>query len=102
MNQILLICNISIQIMAIDINRETYEVGLPVMEKAAVAHKIDFQVGSALTILEKLLTEVKKQKKTFVSLFLLFLFHWIFLLFLFFPFIFYFFCFCFNFLTPDT
>lgn len=58
MSQILLICNLSVQILAIDINRETYKVGLPVIEKARVAHKIEFREGPALTILEQLLTEV--------------------------------------------
>lgn len=68
MNQILLICDLYVQILAIDINREMYEVGLPVIEKARVAHKIDFREGPALTILEQLLTEVKK---LFWSLFML-------------------------------
>ncbi|XP_078163730.1 caffeoyl-CoA O-methyltransferase 5-like [Carex rostrata] len=45
------------KILAIDINRETYKVGLPVIEKARVAHKIEFREGPALTILEQLLTE---------------------------------------------
>ncbi|CAL9134267.1 unnamed protein product [Musa textilis] len=43
------------KMLAMDINRENYELGLPVIEKAGVAHKIDFRVGPALQpfLLEK-------------------------------------------------
>ncbi|MBO1915373.1 O-methyltransferase, partial [Microvirga sp. 3-52] len=34
-------------ILAMDINRENYELGLPCIEKAGVAHKIDFREGPA-------------------------------------------------------
>ncbi|KAJ4811052.1 Caffeoyl-CoA O-methyltransferase [Rhynchospora pubera] len=44
-------------ILAIDINREMYEIGLPVIEKAGMAGKIDFREGTALTILDQLLNE---------------------------------------------
>ncbi|CAI0447223.1 unnamed protein product [Linum tenue] len=33
------------KILAMDINRENYELGLPVIEKADVAHKIEFREG---------------------------------------------------------
>jgi len=46
------------QILALDINREYYELGLPVIEKAGVAHKIDFREGPALPLLDQLIKEV--------------------------------------------
>nr|ACU19602.1 unknown [Glycine max] len=45
------------KITAIDINRKTYEVGLPVIKKAGVEHKIDFIESPALPILDKLLED---------------------------------------------
>ncbi|KAJ1698550.1 hypothetical protein LUZ63_007062 [Rhynchospora breviuscula] len=44
-------------ILAMDINRENYELGLPVIEKAGVAHKIDFREGPALPVLDQLLED---------------------------------------------
>jgi caffeoyl-CoA O-methyltransferase len=44
-------------ILAMDINRENYELGLPVIEKAGVAHKIDFREGPALPLLDQLLED---------------------------------------------
>lgn len=41
-----------------DINRENYEIGLPVIQKAGVAHKIDFHEGPALPVLDQLLEDV--------------------------------------------
>ena len=41
-----------------DINRENFELGLPVMQKAGVAHKIDFREGPALPLLDQLLEDV--------------------------------------------
>ncbi|VFQ69221.1 unnamed protein product [Cuscuta campestris] len=38
-----------------DINRENYELGLPVIEKAGVAHKIQFKEGSALPALDQMI-----------------------------------------------
>ncbi|CAL9038841.1 unnamed protein product [Musa banksii] len=49
------------KILAMDINRENYELGLPVIEKAGVAHKIDFREGPALPVLDLLLEDEKKQ-----------------------------------------
>lgn len=46
------------QILAMDINRENYELGLPVIEKAGVAHKIDFQEGPALPVLDQMIADV--------------------------------------------
>jgi hypothetical protein len=40
------------QIVAIDVTRESYDqIGSPVIEKAGVAHKIDFRVGLALPVM---------------------------------------------------
>ncbi|XP_064935733.1 caffeoyl-CoA O-methyltransferase-like isoform X1 [Musa acuminata AAA Group] len=47
------------KILAMDINRENYELGLPVIEKAGVAHKIDFREGPALPVLDLLLEDVR-------------------------------------------
>ncbi|KAK3130359.1 hypothetical protein QOZ80_6BG0492500 [Eleusine coracana subsp. coracana] len=46
------------KIVAIDVNRESYDqIGAPVIEKAGMAHKIDFRVGLALPVLDQLLAE---------------------------------------------
>ncbi|KAG1359062.1 putative Caffeoyl-CoA O-methyltransferase [Cocos nucifera] len=47
------------QILAMDINRENYELGLPVIQKAGVAHKIDFREGPALPVLDALVEDEK-------------------------------------------
>ncbi|PIA46208.1 hypothetical protein AQUCO_01500020v1 [Aquilegia coerulea] len=47
------------KILAMDINRENYEIGLPVIEKAGVAHKIDFREGPALPVLDQMLEDGK-------------------------------------------
>ena len=44
-----------------DINRENYELGLPCIEKAGVAHKIDFREGPALPVLDDLIADVRKK-----------------------------------------
>lgn len=47
------------QIVAIDVTRESYDqIGSPVIEKAGVAHKIDFRVGLALPVLDQMVSEV--------------------------------------------
>ena len=51
--------NIIVQIMAIDVNRETYEIGLPVIKKAGVDHKINFIESEALSVLDQLLKDVR-------------------------------------------
>ncbi|XP_023876363.1 caffeoyl-CoA O-methyltransferase 1 [Quercus suber] len=43
------------KILAMDINRENYELGLPVIQKAGVAHKIDFREGPALPVLDQMI-----------------------------------------------
>ena len=43
-----------IQITAIDPDREAYELGLPIIRKAGVEHKIDFIDSHGLTILDKI------------------------------------------------
>ncbi|KAI7757055.1 hypothetical protein M8C21_021563, partial [Ambrosia artemisiifolia] len=46
------------KILALDINRENYEIGLPIIEKAGVAHKIDFREGPALPVLDKMIEDI--------------------------------------------
>ncbi|KAF2304035.1 hypothetical protein P3X46_019511 [Hevea brasiliensis] len=45
------------KITAIDVNRETYEIGLPIIRKAGVEYKIDFIESEALPVLDKLLRD---------------------------------------------
>nr|QTZ19638.1 caffeoyl coenzyme A ester O-methyltransferase 7 [Bixa orellana] len=45
------------QITAIDVNRETYEIGLPIIQNAGVEHKINFFQSEALPVLDKLLED---------------------------------------------
>ncbi|KAK9275726.1 hypothetical protein L1049_022994 [Liquidambar formosana] len=45
------------KIIAIDVNREAYEIGLPIIQKAGVEHKIDFIESQALPVLDKLLED---------------------------------------------
>ncbi|EEF48121.1 o-methyltransferase, putative [Ricinus communis] len=45
------------KITAIDVNRETYDIGLPIIRKAGVEHKIDFMESEALPVLDKLLKD---------------------------------------------
>nr|GEV29441.1 caffeoyl-CoA O-methyltransferase-like [Tanacetum cinerariifolium] len=47
------------KILALDINRENYEIGLPIIEKAGVAHKIDFREGPALPLLDQMIKDEK-------------------------------------------
>lgn len=46
------------QILAMDINKENYELGLPVIKKAGVDHKIDFREGPALPVLDEMIKDV--------------------------------------------
>lgn len=48
-----------------DINRENYELGLPVIEKAGVAHKIDFREGPALPVLDHMIEDVRTNELLF-------------------------------------
>ncbi|KAF5458910.1 hypothetical protein F2P56_022903 [Juglans regia] len=43
------------KIIAIDVNRETFEIGLPIIKKAGVADKIDFIESEAVPALDQLL-----------------------------------------------
>ncbi|XP_073156977.1 cation-dependent phenylpropanoid and flavonoid 8-O-methyltransferase 1-like [Henckelia pumila] len=45
------------KITAIDLDRNSYEIGLPVIEKAGVKHKINFIESKALPVLDKLLED---------------------------------------------
>ncbi|KAL0345143.1 UNVERIFIED_CONTAM: putative caffeoyl-CoA O-methyltransferase [Sesamum radiatum] len=45
------------KITAIDVDRSAYEIGLPVIEKAGVKHKINFIESEALPILDQLLKD---------------------------------------------
>lgn len=54
-----------------DINRENYELGLPIIQKAGVAHKIDFKEGPALPVLDQMIQDVKKKSTNLFSTFLL-------------------------------
>lgn len=51
-----------LQILAMDINRENYELGLPVIQRAGVAHKIDFKEGPALPVLDQMIESVSLSK----------------------------------------
>jgi hypothetical protein len=53
-----------------DINRENYELGLPVIQKAGLEHKIEFKEGPALPVLDQMIEDVRNilsltKKKTF-------------------------------------
>ena len=45
------------KVVAIDPDRESYEIGRPFLEKAGVAHKVDFREGKGLEKLDELLAE---------------------------------------------
>ncbi|KAK6944861.1 Class I-like SAM-dependent O-methyltransferase, partial [Dillenia turbinata] len=49
------------EIIAIDVNRETYEIGQPIIKKAGVGHKIKFFESPALAILDKLQEDPKNE-----------------------------------------
>ncbi|XP_047181945.1 caffeoyl-CoA O-methyltransferase 1-like [Vigna umbellata] len=49
------------KILALEVKREKYELGLPIIEKAGVAHKIDFREGPALPFLDELLKDENKK-----------------------------------------
>ncbi|RDX78299.1 Caffeoyl-CoA O-methyltransferase, partial [Mucuna pruriens] len=56
------------KILALDVNREHYELGLPIIQKAGVAHKVDFREGPALPLLDELLKD-ENNKGTFDFIF---------------------------------
>ncbi|KAJ9688223.1 hypothetical protein PVL29_014108 [Vitis rotundifolia] len=45
------------KIIAIDVDRKNYEIGLPIIRRAGVEHKINFIESQALPVLDKLLEE---------------------------------------------
>uniref|UniRef100_A0A453J9U8 Caffeoyl-CoA O-methyltransferase n=2 Tax=Aegilops tauschii TaxID=37682 RepID=A0A453J9U8_AEGTS len=45
------------KVVAIDVSRECYELGRPVIEAAGVAHKVDFREGDGLAVLDGMLCE---------------------------------------------
>ncbi|XP_062014864.1 probable caffeoyl-CoA O-methyltransferase At4g26220 isoform X2 [Rosa rugosa] len=49
------------KIIAIDRDRKTYEMGLPIIQKAGVEHKIDYMESLALPVLDNLLGEPKNE-----------------------------------------
>ncbi|KAK1549870.1 hypothetical protein Q3G72_009238 [Acer saccharum] len=49
------------KITAIDLNREYYDIGLPIIKKAGVEHKIDFIESKALSALDQLLKDKEKE-----------------------------------------
>ncbi|CAL5400068.1 unnamed protein product [Camellia sinensis] len=53
------------QIVAIDPNREAFEVGLPFIQKAGVEHKINFIESDAISVLNKMLSDEGKLKMEF-------------------------------------
>ncbi|XP_058765861.1 caffeoyl-CoA O-methyltransferase 2-like [Vicia villosa] len=52
------------KVLALDVSREYYELGLSIIEKAGVANKIDFREGRALPLLDELLQD-ENNKGTF-------------------------------------
>ncbi|KAM0011885.1 putative caffeoyl-CoA O-methyltransferase [Helianthus debilis subsp. tardiflorus] len=56
------------KILAIDTDRVTYEMGLPIIEKAGVAHKIEFREDLAMPILDQMIAD-KKYHGTFDFIF---------------------------------
>jgi hypothetical protein len=47
-----------VQVIALDIDREAYEIGAPLIVKAGVAHKVDFRDGPAMDRIDMLLKYV--------------------------------------------
>lgn len=47
------------KIIAMDIHRQNYELGVPFMKKAGVHHKIDFREGKGIALLEELMQDEK-------------------------------------------
>ena len=55
------------QIIAIDLDRDAYEIGLPIIKKANIEHKINFIQSSTLSALDEILNKVSKSKVTLNS-----------------------------------
>lgn len=57
--KLFMVLNTLLQIVAVDVNRDAYDqIGLPIIEKAGVQHKIDFIESEALPVLDELLEHV--------------------------------------------
>ncbi|CAI8609282.1 unnamed protein product [Vicia faba] len=52
------------KVLALDVSREYYELGLPIIEKSGVVDKIDFREGPALPVLDELIQD-ENNKGTF-------------------------------------
>lgn len=50
------------KITAIDVNGEAYKMGLPIIQKAGVEHKIDFIESQALPVLDKLVENYENER----------------------------------------
>ncbi|KAI3431211.1 uncharacterized protein J3R85_007942, partial [Psidium guajava] len=50
------------EVTAIDLDREAYEVGLPFIAKAGVAHKINFIQSDALSVLDQMLSQKVREQ----------------------------------------
>ncbi|XP_056166182.1 putative caffeoyl-CoA O-methyltransferase At1g67980 [Syzygium oleosum] len=55
------------EVTAIDLDREAYEVGLPFIEKAGVAHKVNFIQSDALSVLDRMLSQAEEFDFVFVD-----------------------------------
>ncbi|GJN15839.1 hypothetical protein PR202_gb02782 [Eleusine coracana subsp. coracana] len=51
------------KVVAIDVSREYFDIGLPLIEKAGVAHKVDFREGPAQPILDEMLADEGNEGK---------------------------------------
>ncbi|KAL0835087.1 hypothetical protein Bca101_086976 [Brassica carinata] len=49
------------KVIAINVNRSSYELGLPVIKKAGVVHKIDFRKSEPLPVLDELLNHKENE-----------------------------------------
>nr|BAK74805.1 hypothetical protein [Cyclamen persicum x Cyclamen purpurascens] len=49
------------EIVAIDVNRKAFDIGLPIIQKAGVEHKINFIESAGLPALDKLLEDQKNE-----------------------------------------
>lgn len=45
--------------IALDLSREWFDIGAPVIRKAGVAHKVDFREGPAMDNIDALLRDVR-------------------------------------------
>uniref|UniRef100_A0A0D9X9C4 Caffeoyl-CoA O-methyltransferase n=1 Tax=Leersia perrieri TaxID=77586 RepID=A0A0D9X9C4_9ORYZ len=53
------------KVVAIDVSREYFDLGLPVIKKAGVSHKVDFREGPAMPILDDLLTDYLSRTRVY-------------------------------------